>query len=108
MDSDKIHGKWNYSYQYFDSEDSITVDWPIETLVFEENGTFIIRTDSEELSGKYEFMDSSIVLKEVSKNGIKQEGQEILFLSNLDSLTLTIQARMETGILYVEYEKEKN
>ncbi|MCZ4409996.1 hypothetical protein O3Q51_14335 [Cryomorphaceae bacterium 1068] len=104
-----IVGTWIFSSQFYDSENTISIeDWPIEKLTFEENGFFKLETEAEVLTGRYEFVGTHIVFRDVSKNGIEQEGEEILFLSNLDSLTLTIQAKMENGILYIEYDKEED
>ena len=100
-----IVGEWKYASHYLDSKDTATIDWPIGEMTFTANGSFEIRADTALLIGKFEFADPSIVLKEVVKNGVELDGEQILFLSNLDATSMTIQARMETGTLYVEFER---
>ncbi|WMI68210.1 hypothetical protein [Mangrovimonas sp. YM274] len=78
-----------------------------EKMEFTKELKFYFSSDSSKMSGDYKYLDLQAVLNNVYVNEKKDKNDQIINFSHLDSLTLIIECRQESGVEYAEYKSKK-
>lgn len=106
INKSEITGDWKLINVKDEKGTVLETEWPFTDLKFNKEGHFVMITPSATAEGKYEINTNLLRLYDATTQGVKQDKEETLIISKLNSKSLIILMDMGNKKWYIEYVKK--